>query len=98
MVHAGANEESFAGRSRGRRHCGFKFCDGGRRCGARIYKAAPALVALPVNWTGFYVGAHLGGAWGTKDLTDPFLGKSLVNASVNGFLGSGQIGYNYQMG
>jgi outer membrane immunogenic protein len=63
-----------------------------------VYKAAPAPVALPVNWTGFYVGVHLGGAWGTKEMTDPFFGKSLANASVNGFLGGGQIGYNYQTG
>jgi outer membrane immunogenic protein len=63
-----------------------------------IYKAAPAPVVLPANWTGFYVGAHLGGAWGTKELSDPFSGKSFLNAGVNGFLGGGQIGYNYQMG
>jgi outer membrane immunogenic protein len=63
-----------------------------------VYKAAPAPVVLPANWTGFYVGAHLGGAWGTKDLTDPFVGKSLASAGVNGFLGGGQIGYNYQIG
>ena len=63
-----------------------------------VYKAAPAPVILPANWTGFYVGAHLGGAWGTKEFSDPFSGKTYANNSVNGFLGGGQIGYNYQMG
>ena len=52
-----------------------------------IYKAAPAPVALPANWTGFYVGAHLGGAWGTKELLDPFSGKSFANAGSQRILG-----------
>jgi len=30
-----------------------------------VYRAPVAVVA-PYNWTGFYVGAHFGGAWGNK--------------------------------
>ena len=64
---------------------------------ARVYKGAPAPIAspLPSNWTGFYVGAHLGGAWGTKEALDPFAGKS-PSMTVNGFLGGVQAGYNHQ--
>ncbi len=52
---------------------------------ARSYSKAPAM--LPVyNWTGFYLGANLGGAW-TNDLT---------GTSTAGFIGGGQIGYNWQ--
>src|ERR1700694_4899978 len=31
-----------------------------------VYKAAP-LPPQPFNWTGFYIGAHIGSAWGTKE-------------------------------
>jgi outer membrane immunogenic protein len=32
---------------------------------ARTYTKAPAMVVDPAyNWTGFYVGANAGGAWG----------------------------------
>jgi outer membrane immunogenic protein len=78
-----------------------------------VYKAAPP--PIPVfSWTGFYVGVHVGGAWGTKEWSDPsvffFSGKGGVpttaffpdttinNYGLNGFLGGGQIGYNYQSG
>jgi outer membrane immunogenic protein len=48
-----------------------------------------------VNWTGFYIGAHLGGAWSDANWTDPVSGVSnnLANAGV---LGGGQLGFNYQ--
>jgi len=58
-----------------------------------IYKAPPA--AIPVwNWTGFYVGGNIGGAWSTTDVTGPFGGTASVDNS--GFIGGGQAGYNYQ--
>jgi outer membrane immunogenic protein len=71
--------------------------------GAPVYKAAP--VPLAPNWTGFYIGGNAGAGWGTSELweplttgTDPFSGKDLSNANSSGFLGGGQVGYNYQVG
>jgi outer membrane immunogenic protein len=62
-----------------------------------VYKAPPA-GALPVtyDWTGFYVGGHVGYGWAHNDWRDAF-GLGLTNSS-NGFLGGGQAGFNYQIG
>lgn len=47
------------------------------------------------TWTGFYVGANAGYAWGQIDST----GLGVLNFNdPDGFTGGGQIGYNYQMG
>ncbi len=53
----------------------------------RAYTKAPAY-APPVgyNWTGFYIGANAGYGWSS----DGFAGDT------NGFVGGGQIGYNWQ--
>jgi outer membrane immunogenic protein len=48
------------------------------------------------NWTGFYIGGNLGGAWETGSLTDNFTGASFSNTR-SGFIGGGQIGYNWQV-
>jgi outer membrane immunogenic protein len=77
-----------------------------------VYKAPPPIPVF--SWTGWYVGVHVGGAWGTKEWSDPtvvrtdvidgfttvfsFPDVTLNNYGVNGFLGGGQIGYNYQSG
>ncbi len=63
-----------------------------------VYKAPPA-GALPVayDWTGFYVGGHVGYGWARKDWTDGF-GLFDVSNTPNGFLGGGQVGINYQIG
>ena len=57
------------------------------------------------TWTGFYFGAHGGGAWGRKDAAiAPFVfGGALVgppgtNIDISGGLAGGQIGANYQAG
>ena len=62
-----------------------------------VYKAPPA-GALPVtyDWTGFYVGGHVGYGWAEKDWRDAF-GLN-VSSKPNGFLGGGQVGFNYQIG
>jgi len=58
-------------------------------------KAAPALTPA-YNWTGFYIGANIGGAWANGDLTDNFSGVTFTNTNA-GVIGGGQIGYNWQV-
>lgn len=62
------------------------------------YKDGPAYVA--VNWSGFYAGAHIGGAWGDMKTTDVLgfglpTGESFHNRPTDVF-GGGQLGYNFQ--
>jgi outer membrane immunogenic protein len=60
---------------------------------------APAYVAQVYNWTGFYLGAHVG--WGRVDLDSTVIapaGLGTVGDSQSGFLGGGQVGFNYQIG
>jgi outer membrane immunogenic protein len=72
-------------------------------------KAPPAPVAIAYDWTGFYFGGHVGGAWGNKTWLEDATGSGtglgpaaagLVDAKydVSGFLGGGQVGFNYQTG
>ena len=57
----------------------------------------PAFVPPPYSWTGFYLGANVGGGWANGSLTDNFTGASLGSNS-SGIVGGGQLGYNYQIG
>jgi outer membrane immunogenic protein len=64
-------------------------------------KAPVAPVAPPYNWSGFYIGLNAGYSWGHQDndlVTVP-LGVLLFSNSnnLNGFIGGGQIGYNWQV-
>lgn len=53
---------------------------------------APMVVAEPVfSWTGFYLGANAGYAWGTGKE-----GAETLGLDPDGFLGGGQVGFNYQ--
>jgi outer membrane immunogenic protein len=61
-----------------------------------VYKAPPPPVVAPVyNWSGFYVGAHVGGAWGHTSVSQfsDFLEAGSMN--VSGAFGGGQIGFNW---
>jgi len=69
-------------------------------------KAAPYVAPAP-SWTGLYVGGFVGAGWGTDFATlDSIsivgvpvpIGLPLAQVSNSGFLGGGQIGYNYQSG
>ncbi|CAH1673502.1 31 kDa outer-membrane immunogenic protein [Hyphomicrobiales bacterium] len=54
--------------------------------------AAPVYVPV-FTWTGFYVGANAGYGWGNVN------GNNLGQiGDLDGFVGGGQIGYNYQIG
>src|SRR5215471_10604661 len=61
-----------------------------------IRKAPPPLPIPVYNWTGFYIGGNLGGAWEDTTLTDSHFGVSFSN-NRSGFIGGGQIGYNWQV-
>ena len=46
-------------------------------------KARPLPPPVPVfSWTGFYIGGHVGGAWGTTEAT---LNSASACAQVDGF-------------
>jgi opacity protein-like surface antigen len=61
--------------------------------------AASAQQSAPLDWRGFYIGYHAGGALGLADVADPF-GSSLFGNTVRapGPLAGGQLGYNWQFG
>ena len=62
-----------------------------------IRKAPPPPPLIPVyNWTGFYIGGNVGGAWETGTITDDFFGVSF-SRTRSGFIGGGQVGYNWQV-
>lgn len=55
--------------------------------------AAPAYLPPAFTWTGFYVGANAGYGWGNVNA------NGFANiGDLDGFVGGGQVGYNYQMG
>jgi opacity protein-like surface antigen len=58
---------------------------------------AQASEAVRYDWSGFYIGAHLGGGLQLSDVNDPF-GPSIYGDTVRtpGPLAGGQAGYNWQ--
>lgn len=76
-----------------------------------VYKAPPPLVPVVYNWTGFYAGINAGYGFGgsgnvlTAGQAAPNaaeIGAGIRPGSVSldnsGFIGGGQIGYNWQFG
>jgi outer membrane immunogenic protein len=68
-----------------------------------VYKA-PAALPMVYNWSGIYIGGHIGGGWSNVDAVDTH-GLSgadptggVVGVDSSGFLGGGQIGANWQWG
>ena len=58
-------------------------------------------IALAWSWTGFYLGAHVGGGWGYESFNGSFVnpratGTSSGTGNSSGWLGGGQIGMNYE--
>jgi opacity protein-like surface antigen len=79
--------------------------DSGIRIMSRGRDSSPLVVKGPLvyapvlySWTGFYIGAHVGGALGIAKFDDPF-GSPIYGDSVRSpaFVGGGQIGYNWQV-
>jgi outer membrane immunogenic protein len=62
------------------------------------------------SWSGFYIGAHVGAGWGTtesdlrsfsgfdREEVPSTAGFAFSQNSRSGFLGGGQVGYNWQAG
>jgi outer membrane immunogenic protein len=68
----------------------------------KTYTKAPVYVDPGFDWTGFYIGGNIGYSWGqsrdTSTITIPgtVLFTSTDKTSLNGVVGGGQIGYNWQ--
>jgi outer membrane immunogenic protein len=67
-------------------------------------KAPPAPIDSGYNWTGFYIGGNIGYSWGRSRDDSTFtngagtvLFASSGRSSLDGVVGGGQIGYNWQM-
>ena len=60
---------------------------------------APPPPLVPVfSWTGFYIGANIGGAWANNNWNDTLFLTNFNNNNNGVFIGGGQIGGNYQIG
>jgi outer membrane immunogenic protein len=78
---------------------------------ADLPAAAPVLMKAPAyvpgySWTGFYIGANLGGGFSTASDTASLLiasgaivlGPTNTSTRLSGVIGGGQLGYNWQAG
>ena len=71
---------------------------------ARPYTKAPAYIEPLFNWTGFYVGGHIGGAWTNEQFINNGVGAPFgdllpgqgYRQRGSGVMGGAQIGYNWQ--
>lgn len=61
---------------------------------------APAPVVVPAaSWAGFYIGGHVGAAWAQSHNSNAYTAAfGADRTSSTGFIGGGQIGYNWQSG
>src|SRR5215467_1209772 len=57
---------------------------------------APPMVAPVFDWTGFYIGGQVGGAWGTSTVAVPPGPGNHFDA--NGVIGGGHAGFLWQTG
>jgi outer membrane immunogenic protein len=62
-----------------------------------VYTPPPAPV---YSWTGMYWGANIGYSWGHSKYDATMLGLGTISSSekIDGVIGGGQTGYNYQFG
>jgi outer membrane immunogenic protein len=58
---------------------------------------APPLVQPAFDWSGFYIGGQVGGAWGTASYTTPSTAFS-TDYDVSGVIGGGHAGFMWQTG
>jgi outer membrane immunogenic protein len=76
---------------------------------APVYTKAPPPIAPAYNWTGWYAGLNAGGAWNDSGVGVGYTGAAFFGPAFaagatpshystqpNGFIGGGQVGYNWQ--
>jgi outer membrane immunogenic protein len=66
--------------------------------GPRSLKDEPYREAYRASWAGLYIGVHAGGAWANVDWDNIDLTGEAINNDSSGFIGGGQVGYNWQSG
>src|SRR5665213_3175619 len=62
--------------------------------------AKAPMMAAPYNWTGFYIGVNAGGGWAKQDNSLETTAGALIqqnSTKLDGAVGGGQIGYNWQV-
>lgn len=59
--------------------------------------AMPVPAAVGYDWSGFHIGAHVGGGWGRKEFFDPLAAVHNGAHHAVGILGGGQIGFSHQV-
>jgi outer membrane immunogenic protein len=61
---------------------------------------APVMPVVTSNWTGFYIGGFVGGAWANGNFCHP-IGQTITGPcqdfKVNGVVGGGYVGYDYEL-
>lgn len=62
---------------------------------APVYAKAPAAI---YSWSGFYIGANIGGGMAWSQFDDPCFYCSAATPAGGFFTGGAQLGYNYQFG
>jgi outer membrane immunogenic protein len=74
----------------------------------RTFSLASTLLLIPLaahaqdaqtdfDWSGFYVGAHVGWLWGDIDYREPDFGGNGISPDLDGFAGGGLIGYSHRI-
>jgi outer membrane immunogenic protein len=66
--------------------------------GQRPIPATSGYIPAQFFWTGFYIGAGIGGSWDSATFVDPLNGANTASPAPKGFLFSGISGINYQFG
>lgn len=67
------------------------------RRGMPVKAPQPVPVMAGYSWAGFYIGGHVGGGWSDKCFADTAQGPDGCHEG-DGWLGGGQVGYNWQTG
>ena len=60
------------------------------------YAKAPPMMQEVYNWTGFYIGAQVGGAWSDYRYDNISLTSEPISHNANSIAGGGHVGYNWQ--